>query len=126
MFNSSDRYICVPVVIARTSPGRSSICAMIHEDAGKENLSSLRNALRREARLRSIDPDSWTKLATDRLLSLYHAAYKKFVMAPGVKNVLGFVLKAQLPSGTTVLMCPPEICPDVRRRHEQNEHTLRP
>lgn len=100
--------VFIPVVIAGNRPGGQGRGAMVYQEIGEDNLSTLKRTLAQEARLQQVDPDeAWLRRAVAQTLKLYEDAYDDYSRSHHEKDIVGFVQEFALPSGAELIMSDP-------------------
>lgn len=108
MREHSLKRVFIPVVIAGNRPGDKGRGAMVYQEIGEDNLSTLRRTLAEEAKLQQVDPDeAWLRRAVAQTLKLYEDAYDDYSQNRREKDIVGFVQEFALPSGAELIMSDP-------------------
>lgn len=108
--------VFIPVVIAGNHPGGQGRGAMVYQEIGEDNLSTLKRTLAQEARLQQVDPDeAWLRRAVAQTLKLYEDAYDDYSRSHQEKDIVGFVQEFALPSGAELIMSDPCLLPKAFR-----------
>lgn len=93
----------IPVVIGRNRLRGHATGALVFDDDGQDNLSALRDVLRKEARLADVDPTAdWLAMAVRQILDLYEEGLKSWQVSK--QGTIGFVYECVLPSGVSLLL----------------------
>ncbi len=115
MREHSLKRVFIPVVIAGNRPGGQGRGAMVYQEIGEDNLSTLRRTLAEEARLQKVEPDeAWLRQAVAQTLKHYEDAYDDYSQNRS-EDVVGFVQEFALPSGTELIMSDPCVLPKAFR-----------
>lgn len=93
----------IPVVIGRNRLRGHATGALVFDDDGQDNLSALRDILRKEARLADVDPTAeWLIMAVRQILDLYEEGLKNWQVSK--QGTVGFVYECAMPSGLSLLL----------------------
>lgn len=98
----SKNRIKIPIVIGKNRMRGNSQGAMVDDEPGEDNLSGLRNALRKDALAAGVEPTvEWVTTAVGQLLRMYEESHARWLAAKN--DTIGHVFEAALPSGQELL-----------------------
>ena len=93
----------IPVVVGKKRLRGHATGALVFDDDGQDNLSALRDVLRKEAQLADVDPTAdWLAKAVCQILDLYEEGLTNWQASK--QGTIGFVYECDLPSGLSLLL----------------------
>ena len=100
--------IRIPVVIGKNRLRGNSEGAMVFDDYGQDNLHTLRNILKDEAKAAGVEPTTdWLTTAIRQTLELFESGFKNWQQ--NKDGTIGFVYECCMPSGRSLLLGDPRV-----------------